>query len=443
MPVSEQPVGDFIDLLDPRQNQIFNMSPEEATSLLHTGDPESVRSIRGSFALVSRRGREIFMARSIGRPMRYFLAKQEAGPLLVVAERIDEIADCLKRAGYGEQFRPDYTRMVPAHYLVRLELVGCPDPNPHYRRYFTPPEEQLDADLDAIGKTYISALAESCRQWLEKIPEKEPVGVLFSGGIDSGSVFLVLYHLMLKNGMNPSRLKAFTLSLGDGPDAEQAYRFLDRLGLSLFFEPIEASPADIDYRKAIEVIEDYKLRDVEAATVTLALCKKIRERYPHWRYLADGDGGDENLKAYPIEENPELTIRSVLNNPLLYHEGWGVDKIKHSLTYSGGQSRGHVRSYATARHLGFTAFSPYTLPDVIEVSERIPFIHLTQWKHEELYSLKGDVVRRGIKAVTGMDMPVFPKRRFQHGVTGEERTKTLMPASESECRAYFSSLYGR
>ncbi len=60
----------------------------------------------------------------------------------------------------------------------------------------------------------------------------------------------------------------------------------------------------------------------------------------------DGDGGDENLKDYPIEENPELTIRSVVNNPMLYQEGWGVGKIKHSLTYSGGLSRSYARTYA-------------------------------------------------------------------------------------------------
>ncbi len=67
----------------------------------------------------------------------------------------------------------------------------------------------------------------------------------------------------------------------------------------------------------------------------------------------DGDGGDENLKDYPIEENRELTIRSVVNNRMLYHEGWGVDAIKHSLTYSGGLSRGYVRTYAPARRYGF------------------------------------------------------------------------------------------
>ena len=33
---------------------------------------------------------------------------------------------------------------------------------------------------------------------------------------------------------------------------------------------------------------------------------------------------------------------------MLYQEGWGVEAIKHSLTYSGGQSRGYARTYAPA-----------------------------------------------------------------------------------------------
>ena len=76
----------------------------------------------------------------------------------------------------------------------------------------------------------------------------------------------------------------------------------------------------------------------------------------------DGDGGDENLKDYPIEENPELTIRSVVDNLMLYQEGWGVGRIKHSLTYSGGLSRSYARTYAPARRYGFSGFSPYTRP---------------------------------------------------------------------------------
>jgi asparagine synthase (glutamine-hydrolysing) len=228
---------------------------------------------------------------------------------------------------------------------------------------------------------------------------------------------------------------------GEGDDAAQARRFLEELGLTLFWEPIEVTVGDLDYREAVRVIEDYKPLDVQAATVGLALCRGIRRRYPGWKYLADGDGGDENLKDYPIEENPELTIRSVLNNPLLYHEGWGVNAVKHSLTYSGGQSRGHVRSYAPARSLGFEGFSPYALPNVIEVAEGIPFIELTDWDHGRLYALKGEIVRRGVRAVTGLEMPVFEKRRFQHGAAGAERFAELFPADERAYRKAFAALY--
>lgn len=441
MAAPHQYVEDFENLLDPELNMIFNMSPEEAEAAVLSGDPGEVRKIDGSFAIVKKKGKEVFMARSIGRPMRYFLAKQTSGPLLVVAERIDEIYNYLKEQDLHEQFHPSYTRMVPAHHLTRLQLVGCPDPSPEYKRYFDPEQEVLDGDLDAISARYIGALADECRKWLRTIPEKEPVGVLFSGGIDSGSVFLVLYHLMLEMGMSPQRLKAFSLSVGGGADAEQAAHFLNHLDLSLFLEVIDIPAEEIDYKKTIRIMEDYKSLDVEAATMTEALCRNIRERYPDWKYLADGDGGDENMKDYPIEENPELTIRSVLNNQMLYHEGWGVDKIKHSLTYSGGLSRGHIRTYAPARHYGFKAFSPYTLPNVIEVSEGIPFIQLTDWDHEELYALKGEIVQRGIKAVTGMDMPVFPKRRFQHGAAPKEKMNDLFADDEMEYRRYFSSLY--
>lgn len=436
-----QYVTDFVSLLDASSNIIFNMTNEEAAAAVASGDPAAVRKIDGQFAIVEKVDRQVFMARSLGRPMRYFLAKQVSGPLLIVAERMDEIYDFLKQRNLHHQFHPSYTRMVPAHHVVRLEVIGCPDPNPVYTRFFEPQRNVLPTDLDAIGKKYIETLANECQKWLLTIPENEPVGVLFSGGIDSGSVFLVLYHLMLKLGMSPQRLKAFTLSVNGGADAEQAYQFMDKLGLSLFLEVIDVPLSAINYKEAIKVIEDYKSLDLEAATMALALCGRIRELYPDWKYMADGDGGDENLKDYPIKANPELTIRSVLNNMMLYQEGWGVDKIKHSLTYSGGQSRGHVRSYAPSKKYGFKDFSPYALPNVIEVAEGIPFIALTDWKEEVLYALKGEVVSRGIKAVTGFEMPVFEKRRFQEGAVPQDAFLKAFGASEIEYRTFFHSLY--
>jgi len=441
MPKVIQKLKDFVNLIDPADNQILNMTHKEAEEIVASGNPDEVRKIDGSYAIVKKVGKQVYMARSIGRPMRYFMAKQIEGPLLIVADRIDDIYNYLKELDLHHQFRPDYTRMAPAHYVTRLDVVGCPDPNPVHKRYFTPERNTLNSDLDKIGEAYVGAMRNECSKWLNKIPNDEPIGVLFSGGIDSGSVFLTLYDLLLERGESPARLKAFSLSVNNGPDGKQAHDFLDKLNLGMFLEVIETDLSDLDYKETIRVIEDYKQRDVEAATMVLTLCKKIRERYPEWKYLVDGDGGDENLKSYPIEDNPELTIRSVLGNSLLYHEGWGVDKIKHSLTYSGGQSRGHVRVFATSSKLGFKGFSPYTLPNVIEVSEGIPFIQLTDWKHEELYALKGDIVQRGVKATTGIDMPVFPKRRMQHGTVKMDDFKKVFPDDEMEYRNYFASLY--
>ena len=363
------PIREVIDLTDPAANIIFNMTVDEARQRVAEGDAASVREIDGQFALVAQSGIAVRMVRSLGLPLRYFVAKRQDGPSLVVSDRIDTIQRWLEDEGLGDQFHPSYTRMVPAHYVTAVSLVGCPDPNPTYERFFTPQRESLESDTSDIGHRYIAALDGEISKWLERIPDTDPIGVPFSGGIDSGSVFLVTYSAMLRLGINPARLKAFTLSVdGRGKDLAQAREFLEALDLQLFHETIDVSAGDVDFTDTIRVIEDYKPLDVEAGTMALALCRGIRDRYPDWSYLIDGDGGDENLKDYPIEENPELTIHSVLNNLMLYHEGWGVDSIKHSLTYSGGLSRGCTRTYAPASLYDFKSFSPYKLPNVIEVA---------------------------------------------------------------------------
>lgn len=429
-----------VDLTDLDENDLHSLGIEEARELLLT-NPSAASSICGSFAVVAKSGKTVRMARSLDRPMRYFLAKRQEGPALIVGHRIDQIFEWLKREALDAQFHPSYTRMVPAHHVVEIQLIGCPDPNPVYTRFFDPPMATLPPDLDRIGEAYIGALLETVTQWLRRIPEHEPIGVCFSGGIDSGSVFLATYHSMLRLGMNPSRLKAFVLDLGEGPDVKQARQFLGDLGLELFLEAIEVSPSGVDASETVRLLEDYKPLDIESGTMALALCRGIRKRYPNWKYLIDGDGGDENLKDYPIEENPELTIRSVIHNPMLYQEGWGVGKIKHSLTYSGGLSRSYVRTYAPAHHFGFRGFSPYTRPELIAVAEAIPFIAMTDYSTGRLYELKGEIVGRGVAALTGMKMSVFPKRRFQHGAIPVEQLRRQLPSREADYRQQFLSLY--
>src|ERR1039457_7639188 len=104
--------------------------------------------------------------------------------------------------------------------------------------------------------------------------------------------YTTLFRSMRRLGLNPARLKAFTLNFGDGPDLRQARDFLDRLGLGLFLETSEADPASLDAAETLRVLEDYKPLDVECASMGLALCRGIRARYPEWRFLVDGDGGD-------------------------------------------------------------------------------------------------------------------------------------------------------
>jgi asparagine synthase (glutamine-hydrolysing) len=441
--MNSQYLSRVVDLTDPSQNLIYNMSVEEARNIVKSGDTEAVRKIDGQFALVSVEGKTVRMARSIGMPLRYFIVKLKDGPCLVIGDRIDGIYDWLKKEKLDDQFHPSYTRMAPAHYITKIELLGCPDPNPQYNRFFAPERNSIKSiDPAEIGTVYIGAVYNEIMKWLQNKASSGPIGVSFSAGIDSGSIFLLTYHALRETGESPSRLKAFTLAVdGESEDLRQAWNFLNQVDLGFFLEPVNVPASALDWKEAIHITEDYKPLDIQSATMNVALLKAVRNLYPEWKYMIDGDGGDENLKDYPIEENPELTIRSVLNNLMLYQEGWGVESIKHSLTYSGGLSRGYTRSYAPARRLGYDSLSPYTLPNVIEIAEGVPFIELTGWDHSKLYHLKGEIVSKGVKAVTGLDMPVFPKRRFQHGAASGQVFKNVFPEKEAEYRKAFESIY--
>jgi asparagine synthase (glutamine-hydrolysing) len=179
-------VNRVVDLTDPGKNIIYNMSREEAIELIKTDDAMAVRKIDGQFALVAQEGKKIHLARSIGRPLRFFIAKLKDGPCLVLAERIDQIHNYLKQEGLEDQFHPSYTRMAPAHHVTSIELLGCPDPSPVYRRFFTPERNRLkNTDIESIGRKYIGVLYEEIKKWLKFRAKTGPVGVTFSAGIDS------------------------------------------------------------------------------------------------------------------------------------------------------------------------------------------------------------------------------------------------------------------
>src|ERR1051325_6253731 len=168
-------ISRVVDLTDATNNVIYNMTVEQARELVAAGDAQAVRKIDGQFALVATHGKMVRMARSIGRPLRYFIAKRAEGPCLVVADRINTIHKFLRDEGLADQFHPSYTRMAPAHYVTEIALVGCPDPNPTYSRFFTPQRNALPADPVAIGARYIGALFEEVCKWLRHQATSGPI----------------------------------------------------------------------------------------------------------------------------------------------------------------------------------------------------------------------------------------------------------------------------
>jgi asparagine synthase (glutamine-hydrolysing) len=429
-------VDRLIDLVGPRTSALSGASEADVVAAVGRCDTASLRATDGHFAVAARDGKTVRLARTMGIPLRYFVAKMYHGPFLVVAERMDQIFAWCHEQRIAWQFDPAYTRMVPAHYVVELDQVGCPDPSPRYHRFFDPAVGLGSSDLNEAGARYIAAAYEAVLGWLRTVPIDDPVAVAFSGGVDSTSVLLMAVHANQALGGRADRIRAFTLDMGGGPDAAQAEQVVRALGLDQQWERVSASSADYDLEAAIRVIEDYHPLDVECAAASMCLLRGIRDRYPHLTYLLDGDGGDENLKSYPLEDS-DLTLSSILRNPLLYQEGWGVDAIKHSLAYSGGLSRGYVRTYAPAAALRFDAFSPYTTRSVIEAAVAIPFEQILAGDVSRLSTLKQDVVSAGVKATLGIDMPVNEKRRFQDGATATPRARV----SKAWCRRTFNALW--
>jgi asparagine synthase (glutamine-hydrolysing) len=69
------PIAQVIDLVDPASQRLWAVDVDEARRRLLRADPSLVLDLDGSFALVARDGQRVCLARSLDRPLRYFLAR--------------------------------------------------------------------------------------------------------------------------------------------------------------------------------------------------------------------------------------------------------------------------------------------------------------------------------------------------------------------------------
>src|SRR5687768_16993672 len=224
-------VDRLIDLTGPRTAALSGASETEVLAAVGRCDAAALRATDGHFAVTARDGKSVRLARTIGIPLRYFVANMYHGPFLVVADRMDRLFEWCLEQGIAWQFDPAYTRMIPAHHIVELDQVGCPDPAPRYRRFFCPEVGQGPADIEAAGASYIGAALSVVKQWVARVPDGAPVAVAFSGGIDSTAMLLMARRAFEDLGRNPWQVRAFTLDCGGGQDAAQAEQVTAALGI--------------------------------------------------------------------------------------------------------------------------------------------------------------------------------------------------------------------
>src|SRR5262249_6455797 len=154
-------------------DRLINLAETQNSGLINDAvrqcDVAALENTDGHFAAVVREGKTVRLARTIGIPLRYLVAKMYHGPYLVVGHRMDQLFDWCYRQRIGWQFDPAYTRMIPAHYLVEVDQIGCPDPSPRYHRFFNPVIGKGPEDIEEAGANYIRATYRALKTWLATI----------------------------------------------------------------------------------------------------------------------------------------------------------------------------------------------------------------------------------------------------------------------------------
>ena len=242
-----RPIARLVDLVDPGRQQILNLSVDEARGRLLDDDPAAVLGIHGSFALAARDvERCAWRAASTGRCATSWPRRRD-GPCWSSPSASTRSARCLEAEGYGGQFHPTYTRMVPAHHVTRVGWSAAPTRTPSTGASSIRRAACCPPTGDEIGRALRGrALRRGPRLDRALARARADRRAASPAASTAARSCSALYRALLDSGQSAARLKAFTLAVdGGGEDLAQARAFLRRLELELLGETIEV-PADGD-----------------------------------------------------------------------------------------------------------------------------------------------------------------------------------------------------
>src|SRR5881628_981821 len=81
----------LVDLVGPRAVGLVGGELGALAEAVQAGNTPPLAATDGHFAAVGREGSTVRLARTIGLPLRYFVAKMYHGPFLVVSDRMDRM----------------------------------------------------------------------------------------------------------------------------------------------------------------------------------------------------------------------------------------------------------------------------------------------------------------------------------------------------------------
>ena len=385
----------------------------------------------------------LVLEREIGHPQKYFMFDPPFFPdqcIAVVSSRIShigEVHDAIIRSLCGEvkassRFSGQYTFMGPVGHQTRV-----PFSRPNNPQYVSTlgfgaegMEKKYDADFDALAVNYVTTLKEVLHRQVDVIPKDEEVGVLFSGGIDSTTVYVLLHRIFKETGRDLSKLTAHSLAIdGGGTDLPQSQEVMTQLakdGIEMKRKVYHVSTADIDMiglvKDQVRLVEDYKPANLQGSMGVRIALEAIREKNSNLRYIFSGNLADEIGLSYELRNQESwyrpITFEEVMKKPLMFIFGPNPPGGRAFNANKGGAgfSREGCFYTFTAENSGFVGLSPFTDKDVLTLAARIPYADLIP-DEDVMANFKSQLETTGLNKLANVNLPVYTKTRLQCGVS--------------------------